>query len=280
MRTPGWPAFTQSNDSSPCAASGSWDSNWFAMARKRLQATLSSLLTEMTFHGEGGRSSLLWIGILLLVGLRSRWGCFCGGTLVFVVCGQSFVEYWYSHYAAPVVPLVLAVMAEAIRRVSLSRPRFWQSALVSPAALPLLTVCFALANYGGVAAVGLLRLAQHKNATPTGPRSKTDRAASRQEIITSLNERGGGHLVFVRYDKTYTLDGNWVYNNADLNTARVIFAHDFDEVKNQELIARQHSRSVWLCTLSRGKYELRPYQTPNEVTAGENARPLEAEKPR
>jgi len=230
----------------------------------RLQGTLSSLLTDMTFHGEGGRHSLIWIGILLLIGMQNRWGWFCAGTLVFVVFGQCFVEYWYAHYAAPVVPLVFAVLAEAIRRVSLARPKGWRIALVTPVALAILTGCFALANYGGAAVVGLVRLAQHQSPGMASVQSQTNWAAWRQDVIAHLTEHGGGHLVFVRYDKSYSLFGNWVYNDADLNTARVIFAYDFDDEKNRALIARHHSRSVWLCKLTRGKYELVPYEPGKE----------------
>jgi hypothetical protein len=128
--------------------------------------------------------------------------------------------------------------------------------------------------------VGLFRLAQHKSSTTADTRSETNRGMWRQDVITRLNERGGGHLVFVRYDKSYTLYGNWVYNNADLNTARVIFAYDFGDEKNRGLIARYRSRSVWLCTLSRAKSELLPYQTPEVATPGRNDGSQQAERQR
>lgn len=248
---------------------------------ERFQGTLASTLAEMTFNGEHGRGSLIWIGILLVVGLRSRWGFFCVASVLFVVFGQSFVEYWFAHYAAPIVPLILTVLAEAVRRVSLSRPKICQTALATPGALAILTFCFAMANFGGVAVVGLFRLGQNKNSTTVSAKAETKRIASRQDLVTRLSERGGGHLVFVRYDKTYTLHGNWVYNSADLNTARVIFAHDFDDAKNRELIARHSSRSIWLCTLYRGRCEVRPYQgqdqTTGQTTPGDTDRPREAE---
>jgi hypothetical protein len=228
----------------------------------RLQRMLSSVFVEMTFDGERGRSGLLWMGILLTVGLRGRWGRFCAATLVFVVFGQSLVEFWYAHYAAPVVPLVLAVAAEAIRRMSLSLPKRRGAVLVTPAALAILTGCFVLANYGGVAIVGLFRLAQPQHATRTGARSESNRIASRQDVVTRLWGRRGEHLVFVRYEKMFSLENEWVYNDAALDAARVIFAHDFGDEKNRELIARYPARSVWLCTVSRRISELHPYAAP------------------
>jgi len=114
-----------------------------------------------------------------------------------VIFGQSFVEYWYAHYAAPVVPVVLAVAAEAIRRVSLSLPKRRGTVLVTPAALAILAGCFMLANYGGLAVVGLFRLAQHNHSTMAGDRPETNRVVSRQDVITRLGRRRGEHLVFV-----------------------------------------------------------------------------------
>lgn len=242
-----------------------------------LQRLLSSVLVDMTFNAESGKSSLLWIGILLVVGLRSRWGWFCAGTLLFVILGQSFVEYWHAHYAAPVVPLVLAVMAEAIRRVCLSIPRYRGTALVTPAALAILAGCLLSANYGTVALVGLFKLLRHDNATTTVARPETNRVASRQDVIQRLGYQRGVHLVFVRYEKSYSLEREWVYNEADLATARVLFVHDFDDAKNRELMARYPARSVWLCTVSRKLCELRPYPGPNPGQAVEGGVPLKTE---
>jgi len=86
---------------------------------------------------------------------------------------------------------------------------------------------------------------------------------------------GGGENISYswRYEKSYSLEKEWVYNDANLAAARVIFAHDFDDAKNRELIARYPARSVWLCTVSRRTSELDPYSA-----AGEDHRSLNTER--
>ena len=55
------------------------------------------------------------------------------------------------------------------------------------------------------------------------------------------------HLVIVRYHPghDYLLD-EWVFNTADINSARVIWARDMGPEKNKELVGYFSGRRVWL----------------------------------
>ena len=81
------------------------------------------------------------------------------------------------------------------------------------------------------------------NFTWFGPdRFGTERA----QIETYLERQPGPQLVIVRYTANhYSLD-EWVYNRADIDHAKVIWARDMGPAENLKLIRYYRDRSVWL----------------------------------
>jgi len=77
----------------------------------------------------------------------------------------------------------------------------------------------------------------------------TDRdwAAESASVAERLMNMKGDHLVFVQYDSDHLVHQEWVYNTAELNEARIIWAH-FDNGRWQAEVrnAYGHDRSVWL----------------------------------
>jgi hypothetical protein len=70
-------------------------------------------------------------------------------------------------------------------------------------------------------------------------------ALSRERIKSDLESRRGKQLVIVHhgYHDVPTID--WVYNAADIDHSKVIWARDMGFLKNQELIAYYPDRQVW-----------------------------------
>ena len=99
----------------------------------------------------------------------------------------------------------------------------------------------------------------HTAIEPAWPRGNLDRAA----IIHQLNHQPGYHLVIVRYQPTYgvqhDVDHEWVYNAADIDSAKVVWARDMGDSQNQELLRYFHNRSVWLLNGDRPSPQLEPY---------------------
>ena len=54
------------------------------------------------------------------------------------------------------------------------------------------------------------------------------------------------HLVIVRYSATHYLNIEWVYNSADIDKSKVIWARDMPEAQNEELVRYFKGRRVWL----------------------------------
>ena len=63
---------------------------------------------------------------------------------------------------------------------------------------------------------------------------------------TWLEHQPGKQLVIVRYWGNHNPFDEWVYNAADIDHSRVIWARDGDPAGNEELIRYYKDRRVWL----------------------------------
>ncbi len=67
---------------------------------------------------------------------------------------------------------------------------------------------------------------------PDWPRGNLERAA----ILHKLENSPGKHLVIVSYEPDHDLDMEWVYNAADIDAAKVVWARDMGRRDNAELL--------------------------------------------
>ncbi len=226
---------------------------------RRLPDAFLSALGEL--DGRGRRmGGLLWVGAVLVVTLRSRWVWLCLLTIAFVVLGGSFVPWWIPHYTAPIQPLAMAVFADALRRIGLAFRANRRLGVLTPLIVVSLASFYGIAVLGASALPGIHRAPTGHNSEVEEVPSKTSLITSRGDLIRRLNQQDGSHLVFVRYAENYPFADEWVYNAADIESAKVVFAHDLGDRKNGELIARHLDRSVWLVTVSAKKKQLEPYR--------------------
>ena len=157
----------------------------------------------------------------------------------FVLLGSLLPVYFNPHYAAPVTCGIYALVVIAMQRV-----RRWK-----PGGKPT-----GVALVRSVALVGILTFL---GATvPILQASRVPHMATwyspiilrsyRGDIIRELNSVRGDHLVIVRYDPEHVPITEWVFNDANIDTARIVWARDMGATKNAELISYFKNRQVWL----------------------------------
>jgi hypothetical protein len=177
----------------------------------------------------------------------NRWAGAIVVTVASVALGQALTRWWWPHYAAPLVPLLLLAVASSIQRLA---GRFAASAGPHrPVRIlaPLLAVqAMAIAVLAVLFPIGDAR----PGAAPL---------RSRADVEHRLRAQPGQHLVFVRYLDGYTVDLEWVYNPADLPSAPVIFAHDLGDARNPDLISEFPDRTPWITEVSPQEIRLGPY---------------------
>jgi hypothetical protein len=89
--------------------------------------------------------------------------------------------------------------------------------------------------------------------------SQDEQNLERARVFNQLEHTPGQHLVIVRYrpDHDFILD-EWVYNNADIDASKVIWARDMG-AQNSELLHYFSTRRAWLVEPDYNPARLSPY---------------------
>jgi len=88
---------------------------------------------------------------------------------------------------------------------------------------------------------------------------KPDRIAYRVHFIDQLDRTPGKHLIIVRYTPQHSVLREWVYNGADIDSSKVVWAREIPGVSLQPLLDYFHDRQVWLVEPDSAPPRLSPY---------------------
>ncbi len=169
--------------------------------------------------------------------------------------GLSFETFFFPHYAAPIAPVLWVL---ALRALSHVRAIVWRAkpvGLFLSRSVPV--VCLVLLALRCAAAP--LHLAITSDWPPTWYNSQPI-PTNRPKVLAELNRLHGKHLVLVQYGKTSPSRLQWVYNEADVDAAHVVWAWDMGTVRNRELLDYFKDRHVWSLDPDREGAELSPRQ--------------------
>ncbi len=162
---------------------------------------------------------------------RRRRGRFLLVTGSLVSAGLA-VEVWHApHYAAPAAGLAMLLVIESLRQMRQTAAAF----LVPVAVLGCL----------------LTPVIDGSGQSPGGQ----DRA----RILKRLESAEGRHLVLVRYPLSHDVGDEWVYNRADIDNAKVVWAREMDPGSNRALLSYFQARHAWLIEPDNRPVTLAPY---------------------
>jgi len=199
-----------------------------------------------------GSTYFWWGALLLLPGLpfvffdrkmRVPILIFLLGTAAFLTSIWSF-----PHYAAPLTCVIFLLLVQAIRHLRTIRLGGRPLGLaLSWAIIYLLAADVAFS-------------VPHHICDQLDWACKGD--PSRAAIAKKLSNTAGKHLIMVRYEEDHNLHDEWVYNGAEIDTAKVLWARELDPVQNAKLFAYFKDRQIWLVEPDTDNTELIPYQAP------------------
>jgi hypothetical protein len=89
----------------------------------------------------------------------------------------------------------------------------------------------------------------------------------RAQIESRLQELPGKQLAIVRYSRERNTLDQWVYNSADINDSKVIWAWEMDAANDRDLMHYYKDRKVWLVRMDTQPASVLPYPEPEQVTA-------------
>ena len=104
----------------------------------------------------------------------------------------------------------------------------------------------------------LLRLVAsltHVPIEPAWPRGNLARFTIQREV----SRLPGKQLILVRYGPRHNFDREWVWNEADIDRSKVVWARDMGTA-NQELVSYFKDRQVWLVNGDASPPQLEPYE--------------------
>jgi hypothetical protein len=197
-------------------------------------------------------SAFLWWGLLLALpglpfALRERKFLALWVTLFYVLIAVYIVVWSNAHYAAPATCLVFALIVQSLRYVRTMGTRHfaWGKAIARAAVLVLAVDTAMAAADGGCDPFFW---------TCTGDQSRT-------LVLKKLQAEPGKHLVMVRYNEDdLSVHDEWVYNSADVDGSKIVWARELDKTQNEKLFAYFRDRKIWLATTQDGHLIFGPYE--------------------
>jgi hypothetical protein len=167
------------------------------------------------------------------------------GAISFVA--SAAVIFFMAHYVAAITGLLMAVVVQGLRHLRQWR---WQGHLSGMfLARAVVVICMLLMPLRG------WQLAAESKA------SLQDMAHQRARVIRELSAISGVHLVLVRYKPGHDTRAEWVYNDADIDNAKVVWARDMGSEKNEQLVRYFSNRTVWWLEADERPSKLLPFSS-------------------
>ncbi len=203
-----------------------------------------------------------WVGELLLLPalpflFRDRKMRLLIVTFALVTAGVFAVIWSNAHYAAPLTCVIFALAVQAVRHLRTMRVGQRRLGVALSRTIVLLLVLDTGINAFRGICDPLLWPCQGD--------------PSRLVIAEKLQHTPGTHLIMVRYDKdNHNIHDEWVYNGAEIDTAKVLWARELDPQQNAKLFAHFNDRKIWLVTPDSDNTYLEPYTPPGSPTEGDS----------
>jgi len=154
--------------------------------------------------------------------------------------GLSIDVWLFPHYVAPLTCAIYAILLQAMRHLRVWRLEGRPVGLALVRIIPV--VCLLLA--------GLRLCAEPLNLSiprwPTMWYGTEPLGLPRAHVLTQLEGYPGPQLAIVRYAPGHAPFDDWVYNAADIDNSKVVWARDAETGTSLDLLRYFRDRRVWL----------------------------------
>jgi hypothetical protein len=202
-------------------------------------------------------SAFFWMGLLLAFpglpfALRDGRIWLLVITFFLGLAGLFTVTWSNSHYAAPLTCVIFALLVQSIRHLRTMR------IARRPIGIALSWAVVALLATDTTSAV------KHRSCDPLSWTCHGD--PTRAAIQKTLENTPGKHLVIVRYAEDHNVHDEWVFNGAEIDNAKVLWARELAPEQNEKLFAYFRDRQIWLVTPDTDNTSLEPYSPPQDFS--------------
>jgi hypothetical protein len=177
-----------------------------------------------------------------------------------VLLGLAIEVFFLPHYGAPLTALNLALVVQALRHLRVWR---WDGRPSGVSLVRILPLVCAAALATRLIAPGF-GLPLTETTVWWMKLAPSERGVERARLLARLELLPGQHLVIVRYrpehDPRTQLE--WVYNAADIDRAKVIWARGMGDAADARLLQYYRNRRIWLIEPDRQPAQLQSYPVP------------------
>lgn len=230
-----------------------WELPTHTLQRSSVSGFVSEMMNKISILASGAFPLLVLAIPLLALPMalnRDRWMKF-----VLLISALFLViillnTWMWPHYAAPAVGLAFILVLQALRYVRAwrwrGRPcgRFLVRASMMLFIFSLAPTCLGFYNYYSFGWGGWIE--------------------TREKMIDKLKHEPGQHLVVVHYGGLESIHHEWIFNEADIDHAKIVWAREMDPSQNRKLLEYFKDRRVWLLKADTATPTLVPY--PDETT--------------
>ncbi|HUJ48896.1 MAG TPA: hypothetical protein VLW25_01825 [Bryobacteraceae bacterium] len=196
---------------------------------------------------KAGIAGFFLFGMVLIVPLpamlrairsrRTRLLTVCAALSLF---GLMLNVWLFPHYLAPAVCLIYALLMQAMRYLRQWRPSGQPAGLFLVRAVAVM--CLALCGVRAFA--GPLHITVDR--WPSMWHGTAPLGLARAGVVRQLSALPGRHLAIVHYSPGHNPVDDWVYNAADIDGSRIVWAREMDAAQTRRLIQYFAGRRVWL----------------------------------
>jgi hypothetical protein len=200
-----------------------------------------------------GGVTYFWPGLLLALPalpfvLRDRKMRLPWIIAVLGVAGVFIVIWSNAHYAAPITCVLYLLVAQTIRHLRTMRIG------TRPIGLAL-SRAIVLSLFVGTGIHVVRHVCDPLFWTCQGDPSRT-------AIANKLKQTPGKHLIIVRYTEDHNIHDEWVFNGAEIDDAKVLWAREINPEQDAKLLTYFKDRKIWLATPDTDNTYLEPYTPP------------------
>src|SRR5262245_21879024 len=176
---------------------------------------------------------------------KNRWGRFALLTYGIFILGLMIEVHNMLHYWAPITALTYFFVIQSIRLWRVRDPLVGR--LVPAVLVSLAVTVWAVNSYRSI-------LTRDDLAPPL----------QRANLLAELNQKDDRYLILVKYGPKHSYHYEWVFNEADIDGSKVVWARHMDLKQNCRLIDYFKDRRIWLLEIDRDTLPVKLNPFPKE----------------
>ena len=176
---------------------------------------------------------------------RSRWNIFA----ILVICLVGSIVLLQTQSSprkiAPVTCLIILILIQSLRQLRICS---WRGKPIGRCIFRLLLIIFFVSI--------VISFSTYFHDSTWAP------SRQRSELMHKLTNDSARHLIIVRYGPNHFPHFDWVYNSADIDSSKIIWAKELGFEQNRKLLEYYNDRKIWLLKADQwvlGQVKLLPY---------------------